>query len=38
MSNVEDVKHNIDTLDMTTFDPLFKLEPKQYTFISDKSN
>jgi len=32
------LKHNIDTLDMTTFDPLFELEPKQYTFISDKSN
>lgn len=32
------LKHNIDTLDMTTFDPLFKLDPKQYTFISDKSN
>lgn len=32
------LKHNIDTLDMTTFDPLFKLDPKQYTFISDTTN
>ena len=32
------LKHNIETLDMTTFDPLFKLDPKQYTFISDTTN